>query len=380
MRESVRLGRIAGIRIGLNFSVFVIVAILVLGLALGRFPDLFPGHGAVTYVLAGLLTALLFLASLLVHELAHAITARRHGVEVNGIVLWLFGGVAELRGEPRTPGADFKIAIVGPLTSVLAAVLLGGIAVLLAAMDAADLLIAIFGYLAGVNFVLAVFNLVPAAPLDGGRVLRAVLWRRSGDRARAAVSAARAGRVFGYVLVATGFLEVVSGRGFNGLWLVLLGLFLVNLAMAEEQQTRIGQWLEGLRVRDVMTSDPVVAAPEEILAPFIADTVLANRFSTYPLVDDDRKLVGLTTLNRIRDVAPERRESTRLGDVSVPREALAVASPDEALNEVLARMAGSDDNRLVVVDGEGHIVGVVSPGDVNRAIGQRDLIEPVRHR
>ncbi|MGH2601535.1 MAG: site-2 protease family protein, partial [Dehalococcoidia bacterium] len=124
MRESVRLGRIAGIRIGLNFSVFVIVAILVVGLALGRFPDLFPGYGRLTYVLAGLLTALVFLASLLVHELAHAVTARRHGVEVNGIVLWLFGGVAELRGEPRTPGADFRIAIVGPLTSLVAAVLL----------------------------------------------------------------------------------------------------------------------------------------------------------------------------------------------------------------------------------------------------------------
>jgi Zn-dependent protease/predicted transcriptional regulator len=378
MRESVRLGRIAGIRVGLNFSVFVIVAILVVGLAFGRFPQLFPGHGPVAYTLAGLLSAVLFLGSLLVHELAHAVTARRHGVEVNGIVLWLFGGVAELRGEPATPGADFRIAVVGPVTSVLAGLVFGAIAVVLAVAGATDLVIAIFGYLAGVNVVLAVFNLVPAAPLDGGRVLRALLWRRSGDRARAAVSAARAGRVFGYALVAVGFLEVVSGLGFSGLWLVLLGLFLVNLAMAEEQQTRIGQRLRDVRVRDVMTRDPIVAAPEETLSSFILETVLANRFSTYPLVDEDRRLVGLTTLNRIRGVPADQRESVRLGDVSVPENELAVAGPDELLNDVLPRMAGGDDNRVVVVNGDRHIVGVLSPRDVNRALARRDLAEPMR--
>jgi len=379
MRESVRLGRIAGVRVGLNISVFVIVAIIAFGLAVGRFPAMFPGHGAVTYAVAGLVSALLFLCSLLVHELAHAVTARRNGVEVRGIVLWLFGGVAELRGEPRTPGADFRIAVVGPLTSLVIAVLFGSIAVVLTVAGAGDLVIAVFGYLAGVNVLLAGFNLIPAAPLDGGRVLRAALWRRWGDRARAAVQAARAGRVFGYVLVAVGFLQVVSGEGFSGLWMVLLGLFLVNLATAEEQQTVLGQRLHGVRVRDVMTADPVVAAPEETLDGFIAETVLANRFSTYPLVDDNRRLVGLTTLNRIRGVPSGQRHSTRLVDVSVRPEEIPLAGPDELVIEVLPRMVGHGDNRLVVVDGAGRILGVLSPTDVNRAISNRELTAPARY-
>lgn len=181
MNESVRLGRIAGIPVGLNVSVLVIVVILVVGLAFGLFPESFAGYSTAAYLLAALLAALAFLASLLAHELAHAVVAKRHGVEVEGITLWLLGGVARLHGEPRTPRADFLIAVVGPLTSVALGAVFWLLALAVGWATGSPLAVGTLVYLALLNVVLAVFNLIPAAPLDGGRVLRAALWRWRGD-------------------------------------------------------------------------------------------------------------------------------------------------------------------------------------------------------
>ncbi|MFI7453160.1 site-2 protease family protein [Nonomuraea sp. NPDC049714] len=372
MRSSISLGRIGGVSVGLNISVLFIVVILVFGLAFGRFPAVYPGLSPVAYVLAGLASAVLFLASLLAHELAHALTARRHGIEVSQITLWLLGGVAELRGEPRSPGADLKIAVVGPLTSLAAGVVFGGLALLSAAVGP-PLVAGMFGYLAGVNVLLAVFNLIPAAPLDGGRVLRAALWARWGDRARAAIASARAGRVFGYVLIALGFMQVVSGLGFEGLWLALIGLFLVNAASAEEQQSRIGTALYGVRVADAMTARPIVADPDETVDELIDRVVMRERLSTYPLVDAGGGFAGLVTLNRIREVAPARRASLRLRDIACPPDQVPRARPEEALTELLTRMSGSADGRAVVLDSDGRLVGLLTPTDISRMIQTAEL-------
>ncbi|MFI7439327.1 site-2 protease family protein [Nonomuraea indica] len=368
MDSSIRLGRIAGVPVGLNISVLVIVAILVFGLAFGRFPAVFPGSPTAVYLLAGLVTAVLFLLSLLAHELAHAVVARRHGIDVRRITLWLLGGIAELRGEPRSPGADLKIAVVGPLTSLVCAVVFAGVALLAAAGGGSPLLVGVFAYLAGVNVLLAVFNLIPAAPLDGGRVLRAALWARWGDRTRAAVTAARAGRGFGYALIAIGFLQVVMGRGFDGLWLALIGLFLVNAASAEEQQARLGTALHGLRVGDVMSDRLVVADPEERVSTLIEQAVLRHRLSTYPLVDPYGRFAGLVTLNRIRAVPAEARPVTRLRDIACPAEEVPAARPEEPLTELLTRMGGSADGRAVVIDPGGRLVGLLTPSDVSRIV------------
>jgi Zn-dependent protease/CBS domain-containing protein len=380
MRESVRLGRIAGIPVGLNLSVFVIVAILVVALASGLFPGLQPGRSTVEYVAAAAVAAALFLVSLLAHELAHAVVARRNGIEVDGITLWLFGGVARLRSEPRTPGADFRIAVVGPLTSLVIAVVFGILGAAVLAAAGPGLVVTVLGYLAGVNVLLAVFNLVPAAPLDGGRLLRAALWRWRGDRVAAAVSAARAGRVFGYALVVLGILQVATGQGLGGIWLVLIGLFIVSAASAEEQQTQVAASLQGITVRDVMTPDPVTADPGLTLDRFIAETVLTHRFSAYPLTDPDGRLVAMTTLNRIRDVAPERRATTRLADVACPLDQLPTARPEEPLVTLLERMTGCADGRAVVLDGYGRVVGVVSPTDISQAEILRDLTRHDRYQ
>ncbi|MEO3805144.1 site-2 protease family protein [Nonomuraea sp. B1E8] len=368
MRSSISLGRIGGIPVGLNASVLVIVVILLVGLAFGRFPAVFPGSSPVAYWLAGLATAVLFLASLLAHELSHALVAKRHGIDVAHITLWLLGGVAELRGEPRSPGADLKIAAVGPLTSLVCGVGFGAIALLVAAAGGAPLLSGMFVYLAAVNVILAVFNLIPAAPLDGGRVLRAALWWRWGDRTRAAVTAARAGRGFGFVLIVLGFLEIVTGSGFQGLWLALIGLFLVNAASAEEQQAQLGSTLHGIRIGDVMSDRLVVAHPDETVAELVDRVVMRERLSTYPLVEHDMRFLGLVTLNRIRRVPPDARAVTRLRDIACPPDQVPAARREEALTDLLTRMNGCADGRAVVLDPDGRLIGLLTPSDISRVI------------
>lgn len=373
MRASVRLGRIAGIRVGLNFSVLVIVVIITVALAVGQFPAVFPGRSVALYVVSALGAAVLFLASLLAHEMAHAVVARRNGIEVEGIVLWLFGGVAELKTEARSPGADFRVAVVGPLMSMALALLFGGVATALAAGGTMSLAAGVFAYLAVANALLAVFNLFPAAPLDGGRILRAALWAWRHDRSRASFIAARAGRAFGYLLVVLGMVQVVSGWGYGGLWLALIGLFVVNAAAAEEQGSRLSKALEGIRVGEVMTANPITADGHQPLNQFVTETVWSQRHSTYPLVDREGRLTGLATLDGIRDAPDERRGQLRLADVARSPDEVPTSTPDEPLTELLPRMAGTSDGRVVVVDGQRRVVGIVSPSDVNRAQELRKL-------
>lgn len=373
IRESIRLGRIFGVRVGLNLSVLVILGILVVGLATGQFPTVYPGRSTVAYVLAALAASLLFFVSLLAHEIAHAVVAQRNGIAVEGITLWLFGGVAQLKGEPASPGADFRIAVVGPLASLAVAIVSGLTSAILDVAGVSDLVVGVFAYLAVVNVMLAVFNLIPAAPLDGGRVLRAGLWAWRGDRVRAAITAARAGRIFGYVLVALGFLQVVVGAGLGGLWLVLIGLFLVNAATAEEQQTRVAEVLQGIRVSDVMTANPVAADPDESLDRFISETAWTHRHSSYPLIGPDGRLLGLATLNRIRAVPANRRQATTLKDIACAPDDVPLTRPDETLIELLPRMRGCSDGRAVVVDDDRRVVGIVSPSDISRAVQLPDM-------
>jgi Zn-dependent protease len=373
VRATLSLGRIGGIKVGINWSALAIVVLIVAGLATGQLPSQYPGHTPVGYFVAALVAAVLFLGSLLAHELAHALVARRNGVQVHSIVLWLLGGVAQLEGEPQSPRADFRIAIVGPLTSLGLGVVFGGLAMAAAATGVGRLAVGVLAYLAGTNVVLAVFNLIPAAPLDGGRVLRAALWRWRGDRESAAVTAARAGRIVGFVLVGLGLLETLMTGGFDGIWLALVGWFLISAATAEEQQAHAGNRLSGVRVADVMTSEPVVADGGMTLAGFVDRLAMSYRFSSYPLVDDTGRLTGLVTLNRVRAVGPGRWPESRLRDIACPPEGVPTARPDEPLVALLSRMHGCTDGRAVVLDQHDRVIGIVSSIDISRALQLADL-------
>lgn len=377
MREHIRLGRVAGINVGINWSVLAIFLLITFGLAAGRFPLLYPDLATGAYIAAGLAAGVIFFLSLLAHEISHAVVAQRNGVAVEGITLWLFGGVARLTGEADDPGADLRIAGVGPLVSLLLAAGFFALTVAMSLVELPEIIVGIFAWLAVINLVLAIFNLAPAAPLDGGRILRAFLWKRRGDRVSAAITAARAGKGFGWVLVLLGLAQLLLFAGFGGVWLMLIGWFLTTAAAAEEQQASVGHALSGIRVRDVMSSGPVVAPSSISVEQFLEDYVFPNRFSTFPLVEDGGRPAGLLTLARVQSVPADQRASTPISDVACPVDDVPMAGPEEPLADLLPRMRGCADGRAVIVQ-DGRTVGLVSPTDVMRQMEVAELRGPQR--
>lgn len=366
MNETLRLGTLWGIRVGVNWSVMVIFTLLLVGLATGNLPLLAPDRSPIAYLLAGTAAALVFFVSLLAHELSHAIVAQREGIEVEGITLWLFGGVARLSGEPKTPGADLRVAGVGPLVSLLLGAAFGTLATAAAWVGADPLLVGVLIWLGLINLVLAVFNLVPAAPLDGGRILRALLWWRSGDRTTAAVSAARAGRGFGFLLIVVGVSSVLFMPGLGLLWFALIGWFIASAASSEEQHAHMQASLRGLTVADVMTPDPKTVAPQVPVAVLLDDFVLRHRHSAYPVVDEWGRPLGLVTLDRIRTVGADQRPHVPVSHIAAGMAEVAVAAPSESLVDVLPRLAQGERRILVVHDG--FLVGLLTATDVTRAL------------
>ena len=365
MNETFRLGRIAGIPIGVNWSVLVVLWLLAWSLAVGYLPSVEAGYRTGEYWVAGLLAAAIFLASLLAHELAHSIVATRSGVKVEGITLWLFGGVSKLDSEATTPRTEFRIAVVGPVLSLGIAAAALAVAAGLRSLDAPALLVATLSWLGTINVILGVFNLIPAAPLDGGRVLRAVLWHRSGDHLAATLSAANAGRFFGGVLIALGVLEAFAGAGAGGLWLVFLGWFLLSAAKAEQTQAVLFEGLAGVRVRDLMSAGPVVVAGDLSVQAFLDEVVMQHRCSGFPVVGPDGRPSGLITLARVKAVPPAQRSSTTVDQVATPLAEVTRSSPDEPVVDLIRRLGPSADGRALVFDESG-LIGIVTPTDILR--------------
>jgi Zn-dependent protease len=367
VNESIRIGRIAGIPVGFNWSVLVIFWLIAWGLAAGRFPTEYPGHAAATYWIAGGATAVVFFASLLAHELGHAVVARRLGMKVEGITLWMFGGMARLVGDAATARVELRVAAIGPAISVGAAGLFAVVAFVFDAVGAPELLVGVPAWLARINLVLAAFNLVPAYPLDGGRVLRALLWGRHGDRLRATATAARAGRAFGYLLIGLGLVEFAAGSTVGGLWFVFIGWFLLSAARTEETGVQMRDALGGLVVRDVMSPDPVVAPASATVDELLEAYALRHRFSAFPLADAGGRLVGLITLARLKTVPPDQRRRTTVGALACPITEVPTAAPDDPLVDLLDRMTPCADGRALVLDGD-RLVGIVSPTDLARIL------------
>lgn len=375
MQEHLRLGTIAGIPVGINISVLVIVALLVFGVAFGQLPMVVPDRSTAAYLVAGLIGATVFLASLLAHELSHALVARRQGVEVEGITLWMLGGVAKLRGEAPTPGAELAIAAVGPAISLLLGLGFGLLAVVVHGLLGLGLVTAVLAWLALINVVLGVFNLAPAAPLDGGRILRALLWWRRGDPVAAAVTAAGAGRLFGFLLVTLGLVQVLLLPGLGGLWLILVGFFIVNAAAAEGQAAQVRSGLAGLRVADVMSADPVSVPAHLSVDEAVDGYVLPNRFSSFPIVGPDGSPVGLLTLPHVKAVPRGAWGHTSVQRIATPLSEVVTAAPESSLIELLPALGGSAEGRALVLCNQ-RVVGIVSPTDLARALDRSSLRGP----
>jgi Zn-dependent protease len=363
VNSSVRLGRIAGIEVGVNWSWLLVFGLLVWSLATSVFPSESPDRSDRTYWIMAIVAAVFFFAALLAHELGHALQARRDGMEIDGITLWLFGGVARFRGSFPSAGAEFRIAIAGPLVSLVL-----GVGFVLAALfvPLPDEVEAVSIWLGFINLFLLVFNLLPALPLDGGRVLRSALWRIRGDFTWATRIAATLGRLFALLFIAGGIALAVWDDTYSGLWLVLIGWFLLNAAGAEARQLDVRAALAGLRVQDLMVRSPVTVRADVPLDEFARAVAGGRAHATYPVVEDGR-VVGLLPF-------PERAgPGSVVRDAMIPADRVPVLAPGTDVADALDQLARAGVGLGVVLDGD-RLVGFVASADLARALELREAL------
>jgi Zn-dependent protease/CBS domain-containing protein len=367
---NIRLGRIGGVEVRFNWSLLVIFALIVWSLADGIFPSQNPGLSDGVHLAMAIVAALLFFASLLLHELGHSWQARREGLEVDGITLWLFGGVSQFKTRFPSAGAEFRIAIAGPLVSLG----LGVIFVLIALAGLPSAVDGVAAWLGYINLTLLVFNLIPALPLDGGRVLRAALWRRRGDLAWATRIATEIGRGFGYLFIALGIGMFIFQGSFSGAWLAFIGWFLLQAATAEARYIATEAALDGLRVRDLMVRNPVTVEGDVTVGQFMDEVARSRRFTTYPVVDGDRP-IGLLAFSSVASGARSEWETRLVRDAMIPLDRVQVLTEDEAAVEALAALSSPTSNRGLVVE-NGHLAGLLSITDLARRLEVRRPTRP----
>jgi Zn-dependent protease/CBS domain-containing protein len=368
---NIRLGRIGGIEVRINWSWLVIFALIVWSLADGVFPSQNPGLSRGTHLAMAIVAALLFFASLLLHELGHSWQARREGMEIDGITLWLFGGVSQFKTRFATAGAEFRIAIAGPLVSLVLGV--GFVLLALAGLPSAvDGVAAWLGY---INLTLLVFNLIPALPLDGGRVLRAALWQSRGDLGWATRIATNIGRGFGYLFIGLGIAMFIFQGSFSGAWLAFIGWFLLQAASAEARYIATEAALHGLRVRDLMVRNPVTVDGDLTVGQVMDDVARSRRFTTYPVVDAGRP-IGLLAFSSVAGVPRSEWETRRVRDAMIPLDGVPLLTEDETAVDALTALSSPTSNRGLVVE-NGHLAGLLSITDLTRALEVRRSQRPV---
>jgi Zn-dependent protease len=370
---SVRIGRIAGIEVGLHWSLAIVFALIVWTLAGQVLPSVVPDQPQSAYWIVSSVAGLLFYVSLLSHEMGHALVARRLGVNVDGITIWIFGGVARLRGDAATPGVEARIAIAGPLVSLALAILFGAATFILDATGGPPLVEGGCAWLAGSNAVLLLFNLIPAFPLDGGRLLRAWLWQRRGDRYRATSGAAWLGRMCAFLMIGVGLLQLLVQGALSGLWPIFLGWFLMTAARSEEAQVLMRRALTGLRVGDLMSRDPTVAPGWITVDEFMRSYVPGQPAHAYPLKTFDGALDGIVTLAKLANVPQEERQVRRVRDFGTGMDTVPKASSGEELTKVLDRFSSPGEGQMLVID-DGELVGTLSTTDITRALGVPDRV------
>ena len=366
MRDSLTIGRIAGIRVGIHWSWLVVFALMVWTWSQQVFPQSNPGLSDAAYLAMAVAAAVLFFVSLVLHEYGHALEAKRRGMEIDGITLWLFGGVAKFRGMFPSARAELAIAVAGPLVSLALGASLVAAAWLGPFPAWFDGVASWVGY---INLILLLFNLLPALPLDGGRVLRSLLWAAKGNFAGATRVAAAIGRAFGYLFVAGGLALLIFEGAFSGAWLAFMGWFLLRAAEAEDRYLATRQALAGLHVRDLMARTPVTTRPERSLGEFMDDVVWSRRYTTYPVTVDGRA-VGLLPFRAVAAVPRCEWDSRTVGETMLPREAVPIVAADDEAIDAAADVAESDVRRALVLDGD-RLVGLLSITDLARALELR---------
>lgn len=358
MKSSLRLARIAGIDIGVHYTWIFIFLLLSWALAQGFFPQLYPEWGTSTYWITGVVAALLLFGSVLLHELAHSLVAKARGMKVHSITLFLFGGVSNLEEEPERPIIEFAVSIVGPLTSLALAGICWGLLQLVGNRQTP--LAGVLTYLALVNTILAAFNLLPGYPLDGGRVLRSILWQKTGSLVKATNIAATVGKIMGWALIALGLLQAFAGN-WGGLWLAFIGWFLSTSAESSRRQTSLREQLSGVFVRDVMVPNPATISPDTTVSTLVSNVFRRQLSRAVPVCQNDR-IIGIATVSDVKELPREKWDDTPVSEI-MTSEPLYHVRPEDDLNTAMQLIAKHDVNQVLVRD-DTRCAGLVTRADI----------------
>jgi Zn-dependent protease/predicted transcriptional regulator len=372
---SLTIGRIIGIPVRIHYTLWLVLLLIAWSLAEGYMPQHYPGLGPTTYWAIGIVSAIILFVSVFLHELSHSYIAKKNGLPIARITLFFFGGVSEMSAEPKDAALEVRMAAAGPLTSFLIAIILGAFWYLTVLVSgptptiATTAIIATLYYAALLNGVLGAFNLIPAFPLDGGRVLRGSLWGRSKNLLGATANATRVSEVISLVMMAVGLFFVVFGDFVNGLWIIFLGWFIRSGAETSLRQTRLTESLAGVRVGDIMTRELLSVLPDASVQQLVSDYFLVHPHGGYPVISNG-KLLGVVTMSSVRSIPREKREVERVSEAMVPYERTVTVSPTTLAIDALQLMAKNGVGRLVVMDGD-RIAGMVTRGDLMKTMKAR---------
>ena len=363
---SVPVGKVSGIEVHLHYSWFIIIVILTWSLTVGYLPGQYPNQSEIFYWTVGASSAMSLFLSVLVHEVAHSIIAKKNSIPVKRITLHFFGGVSEIEEEAREPCVEIKMAAAGPLSSFFIGLIVLGflrVAIIYSLPIGFE---AILRYVAYINLVLAIFNMTPAFPMDGGRILRAFLWMRSGNLLESTKKAVQVSIGFSYFFMSIGLFQLLFYSISDGLWIFVIGFFLKNGADASMNEAVISEALRDVKAGDIMTKEVHTVNPELTIQQLVNNHFERYRHNGFPVVSEDR-LVGIVTDEDVHRVLTESWDEVKVGDVMKPFEELVTLRPEESVSDALIKMAKNDIGRLPVME-DSRIVGIITRSDVNKTI------------
>ncbi|MFA6548562.1 MAG: site-2 protease family protein [Candidatus Margulisiibacteriota bacterium] len=370
MRGSFKLTQIFNLSISINYSWFIVLGLVVFSLAQGYFPTTNPELGLAAHWLMAFIAALLLFASLLAHEISHALVARMNQIPIHGITLFVFGGVAQLEKEPGSPMAEFKMAAAGPIMSFTLALIFFTFNRL---FDFPSAVASIIGYLVLLNLIVGIFNLIPGFPLDGGRLLRAILWQILKDFRKATAIASNLGKGFAFFLMALGFMNLINGAFLTGIWLIFIGLFLREAADTSYRQAAMEKFLAGVKIERLMSRAIISVPADKTLAGLVEDYFLKYRHTAFPVIEDDNVL-GLLTFHAIKGIPREEWATTTAKEIMLPLERKIIAGAEMDAMQALAKLSNNNVGRLLVFENS-KLVGILSHRDIMRLFEFKSEIE-----